>query len=91
MSLDVFDASDGVPEFYVDSARIAGNAFTIVLELGVQMNAEPDSASAPPTRPAAIVRMSPQHAFALRDLLVRNLAKYEEMMGKVSYPSSEQP
>ena len=82
MSLDVFDAPEGVPEFYVDSARMAGNAFTIVLEMGIQMIGEVDAASQPSTRKTVVVRMSPQHAVALRDLLVRNLAKYEEQLGQ---------
>jgi hypothetical protein len=90
MGLDIFDASEGVPEFYVDSARIAGNAFTIVIELGIQMNADPESGSPPPTRRTAIVRMSPQHALALRDLLVKNLAKYEELIGQtIPYPKPD--
>jgi hypothetical protein len=82
MALDIFDAPEGVPEFYIDSARMAGNAFTIVLEMGVQMTIDAESSGPPPTRRTVIVRMSPQHAVALRDLLTRNLEKYEEAIGQ---------
>ena len=81
MALDIFDAPEGVPEFYVDSARISGNVFTIVLEMGVQMNADPAAVDPPATRRAVIVRMSPQHAVALSRLLARNLEKYEKALG----------
>lgn len=91
MGLEVFDSPDGVPEFYTDSARMAGNAFTISLEFGVQMNAVEGGPMPPPSKRNVIVRMSPQHALALRDMLVKNLAKYEEMIGQaIPYPTVDE-
>ena len=91
MGLEIFDSPEGVPDFYTDSARMSGNAFTISLEFGIQMNAVEGGPIPPPTQRNVVVRMSPQHALALRDMLVRNLDKYVEMIGQeIPYPKADE-
>jgi hypothetical protein len=76
-----FTVGNELPEFYVDSARMAANFFTIILEFGVQSMAE-QPGSPPPVTPLLTLRMSPQHAVALSNLLQKNLANFEQMLGQ---------
>jgi hypothetical protein len=81
---DVFGEPE-VPDYYVDSIRIAVGLYTFALELGLAGLAD-QPGSRPPSKPLAVVRMSPQHAMVLAKLLRKNLDQYQARVGKINLP-----
>jgi hypothetical protein len=80
-------ADPDIPEFYVDSARLAISPFGVVIDLGVTMADETSTSELPPVRRVARVRMSPQHALILGRLLNKTMATYQEKVGKLELPA----
>lgn len=76
------------PEYYVDSVRFGIGPYSIILELGAQGLADTQVSDPPPIKRLALVRMSPQHAVVLSGLLAKNVAKYQEVFGKIVLPES---
>ena len=75
-----------VPEFYANNVRVLTSLYDVSLAFNVQNLPE----SADDTRqhkPVCIVRMSPQHAKSLAQILVQHVKRYEEDQG-VSLPTS---
>ncbi len=74
------------PDFYVDSVRFGIGPYSFILELGAQGLADTQASEPPPIKRLALVRMSPQHALVLSKLLAKNVAKYQEVFGKIILP-----
>lgn len=86
MAEQLFGSPDEVPDFYVDSVRVAFGPYGFVLELGTSGLADTPGSERPPTRRIALVRMSPQHALILSKLLAKNMVLYQEKVGKINLP-----
>lgn len=82
----LFGPHEEVPEFYVDSLKFGVGPYSFVLELGSQGVADTQASEKPPTKRLALVRMSPQHALVMSKLLQKNVAKYQEVFGKINLP-----
>lgn len=87
MAEQIFGQREEPPDLYVDSVRIAFGAYGFVLELGVGGIADTPASEKPPTKRLALVRMSPQHALILSRLLERNVAIYQDRIGKINLPA----
>lgn len=83
----LFNSSlEEMPDYYVDSVRVAVNLYTFVLELGRQGVRDAPGSEPPPTKRLALVRMSPQHALILAKILQKNLRKYQDEVGRIQIP-----
>jgi hypothetical protein len=87
MAEQLLGSPDEPLDIYVDSVRIAFGPYGFVLELGTTGLADTPASERPPVRRNALVRMSPQHALILSRLLERNVAKYQEKVGKINLPA----
>jgi hypothetical protein len=67
------------PEMFADSAEIQINPYGVNLVFGVTHGEQP-------TKRVVGVRMSPQHALVLTQLLRKNLKTYETKVGKIELP-----
>jgi hypothetical protein len=72
---------EGPPEFYSDSASVGLNPFGVVITFGL-ITDSPGS-----QRTQVVVRMSPQHALALTQVLRNHLRKYQEQVGPIPLPA----
>ncbi len=68
------------PEFYTDAVRINVSPYGLRLDFGLQADSPNDS------RAQAVVRMSPQHAVILYQMLKKTLRAYEDQVGKINMP-----
>ena len=68
------------PILYVNTTRIASSFFDIQMHLGETIQT---SSSEELTRARVIVVMTPEHAKALADLLMKTLDDYEAQFGKL--------
>jgi hypothetical protein len=68
------------PVIYTDSVQVRASIHDIMLYLGLADPADPDNVS---TRLVGRVIMSPQHAKALTDILVKNVEVYEAAFGPI--------
>ncbi len=82
----ILGSYEETPEFYVDSVRIGVGPYGFMLELGTQGVADTPASERPPVKRLAVVRMSPQHALILSRLLQKNVAIYQDTIGKISLP-----
>jgi hypothetical protein len=82
---------DDVPEYYADSLNMTLGGYGFGLEFGVipfpdfgAGTAQP----APPTpaRPVVRLRVSPQMAKAIKNLLINNVGVYESIFGEIRIP-----
>lgn len=88
---NIFSPSEDVPEYYVDSVRVAANAFTFIFELGLSQIPDTASSETPPTKRVALVRMSPHHALVLSKVLEDQLSQYQQSGGTINLPRSDEP
>lgn len=88
---NLFENGEELPEFYVDSIRVASNLYSFVLELGVQGLKDAPGSEPPPTRRVALVRMSPHHAVAFHKLLTDHLTRYQKDIGPINIPDKFMP
>ncbi len=87
MAIDkLLGPAEEVPEYYVDSVRMALNVYSVILELGMQRVKDTLGSEPPQTKRLAVVRMSPQHALVLMKLLEKNLNAYQKEIGKIAIP-----
>ena len=77
---------EDVPDYYVDSVRIAVGPYGFVLELGAQGIGDVPGSERPPTKRLSLVRMSPQHAMILAKLLQKNVTAYQQKFGTITLP-----
>lgn len=76
-----------VPEYYADSTRLTLSPYTFGIEFGVLAFPPPGEVAANEIVPMVRVRMSPQLAYAMRQLLDSNIAAYEDQIGKIALPT----
>jgi hypothetical protein len=69
------------PEYYSDSLRIQGGVYGFMFSFGLQSDGTSGDAVT-----QAIVRMSPQHAVVMFQLLKKNLRAYQKQVGTISLP-----
>ena len=87
MGEQFLSSPDEPTDIYVDSVRIAFGPYGFVLELGTTGITDTPASERPPVQRNAVVRMSPQHALILSRLLGRNVARYQEEIGKINLPA----
>ena len=71
-----------VPEFYASSVQFVISTFDVSMTFGVRTGENPED-----LRQVAVVRMSPQHALIVGKLLMKNMAEYEDKVGKINLPA----
>ena len=86
MDEPLFNSIEEIPDYYVDSVRIAVNLYTFTLELGRTGVPNAPGSEPPPTQRLAFVRMSPHHALILAKLLQKNLNTYQHEVGRIEVP-----
>ena len=64
-----------IPEIYTNSVKTNINVYEIMLQLGLESEGK--------IKPICNVRMSPQHAKKLAEVLSRSVAEYEKKIGKI--------
>lgn len=82
---------DDVPEYYADSLNMTLGAYGFGLEFGVlpfpDFGAGSDQSAPPaPARPVVRLRVSPQMAQAIKNLLINNMGVYESVFGEIKIP-----
>ena len=82
----LFGPTEEIPEYYVDSVRIAANLYSFMLELGTQNVKDAPGSEEPSVKRLALIRMSPHHALILTKLLEKNLRKYQNEVGPINIP-----
>jgi Protein of unknown function (DUF3467) len=70
------------PEFYADAVRINLTPYGVRLDYGLTTDSPNDS------RAVATVRMSPQHAVVMYQMLKKSLRLFEEQVGKINLPDA---
>ena len=65
-----------VPEIYTNSANALVTPYEILLQLGLETQGH--------IKPICNIRMSPQHAKALSQMLVNTIAQYENKFAEIS-------
>jgi len=74
----------GPVEVYSDSLRMGVSPYGLMFEFGLQATTgDPGD-----TKTQAIVRMSPQHAFVMCQILRNNLREYQNQVGKITLPAA---
>ncbi len=67
-----------IPEIYTNSVKTGISIYEIMLQLGLESDGK--------VKPICNVRMSPQHAKMLSEVLSRSVAEYEKKIGKIPFP-----
>lgn len=82
------DETVDVPDVFADSVRFAMSPYAFTMEFGLQPL--PDVGVFPVEGPTAVarVRVSPQLAYAMRELLTSNIEAYEQQIGKITLPTA---
>lgn len=65
-----------VPEIYTNSANALVTPYEILLQLGLETQGN--------IKPICNVRMSPQHAKALSQMLTNTVAQYKKQIGEIN-------
>ena len=64
-----------IPEIYTNNVRTVITAYEVLLQLGLETSGK--------VKPICNIRMSPQHAKRLAEVLTKSIAEYEEKIGKL--------
>ena len=67
-----------IPEIYTNSVKTNISIYEIMLQLGLESEGK--------IKPICNVRMSPQHAKMLSEVLSRSVAEYEKKIGQIPLP-----
>jgi hypothetical protein len=70
----------GPPEFYADATKVSTSPYGFRLEFGLMTDSPGDA------KGQAVVRMSPQHALILYQIMKNTLRSYIEVSGPISLP-----
>jgi hypothetical protein len=68
------------PDLYADALEIGAGAYGLVFRFGLATQSPGDQ------KLVATIRMSPQHALVMYQILKRNLREYEKQVGKINLP-----
>ena len=71
-----------IPDLYTNSAQFALSVFDVTITFGMRKHQDR------PIEDVAIIRMSPQHALVMGKMLMEQLKKYEQQMGKINIPDA---
>jgi hypothetical protein len=80
VKLEIVDSALGYPEFFADGVDIALNPYGVALTFNVTRGERKIAR-------VVTVRMSPQLALVMTQLLKKNLRAYEDKVGKIQLPS----
>lgn len=69
------------PEYFADSVQFEANPYSVNLIFGINRGEQPNTNM-------VSVRMSPQHALVMTQLLRKNLKEYEAKVGKIQLPDA---
>jgi len=64
-----------IPEIYTNNVRTVITVYEVLLQLGLETSGK--------VKPICNIRMSPQHAKKLAEVLTKSIAEYEEKIGKL--------
>ena len=64
-----------IPEIYTNNVRTVITVYEVLLQLGLETSGK--------VKPICNIRMSPQHAKRLAEVLAKSIAEYEEKIGKL--------
>ena len=64
-----------IPEIYTNNVRTVITPYEVLLQLGLETSGK--------VKPICNIRMSPQHAKKLAEVLTKSIAEYEEKIGKL--------
>ena len=67
------------PEYFSDGLSIELNPYSVNLIFGITHGEQP-------AKNIASVRMSPQHAYVMTQILRKHLREYEDKVGKIQLP-----
>ena len=70
-----------VPEIYTNSVKTSISIYEIMLQLGLESEGK--------IKPICNVRMSPQHAKMLSEVLTRSVTEYEKKIGTIPLPKKK--
>ena len=70
-----------IPEIYTNSVKTSISIYEIMLQLGLESEGR--------IKPICNVRMSPQHAKMLSEVLTRSVAEYEKKIGTIPLPKKK--
>ena len=72
---------DRVPTFYASGVQIVSSPWDFSLRFSLREGDSPKD-----VRPVATVILSPQHAYVVARLLLKNVDAYEQQIGKITLP-----
>ena len=79
MAKKIIEQSEAeIPEIYTNSVKTNISIYEIMLQLGLESEGK--------IKPICNVRMSPQHAKKLAEVLSRSVTEYEKKIGKIPLP-----
>ena len=64
-----------IPEIYTNNVRTVITVYEVLLQLGLETSGK--------VKPICNIRMSPQHAKKLAEVLTKSIREYEEKIGKL--------
>ena len=64
-----------IPEIYTNNVRTVITAYEVLLQLGLETSGK--------VKPICNIRMSPQHAKRLAEVLTKSIREYKEKIGKL--------
>ncbi len=75
-----------VPDLYTDSVGFEATVYGFTIHIAQLVSAPPGYEGKAPSRLVARVHMSPQHAKVMALLFMKNIAAYEDQLGKIELP-----
>lgn len=69
-----------IPDFYINSVKIIGSLYEFMFTFGLKSDPDKDPQS------VVTIRMSPQHAKVMANLLIKNVNSYEKDIGNIMLP-----
>ncbi len=75
---EIIQTGAEIPEIYTNSVKTNISIYEIMLQLGLESEGK--------IKPICNVRMSPQHAKKLAEVLSRSVTEYEKKIGKIPLP-----
>lgn len=74
---------DAPAEYYADATRVSAGPYGFMFHFGLTSDSAAGDAQT-----AAIVRMSPQHALVMYQILKKHLREYEKQIGRIDLPDA---
>lgn len=79
-------AEHAVPDYYTDSVLFEISVYGVTIEFGQTRKPPPNFMGPLPHTPKVRIHMSPQHAKIMAKMFAKNMAEYEDQVGKIALP-----